>query len=334
MSYQPILEQLYPDGSVQGECGVFVHKLMSIPLVGNTIQTKTTAVQKYGYTAEQVQGGYDAGDAIIFNIGTAAGHIAFCNNIENGIMTLTESNWHLDFKVHHTRQISAKDPTIVGCLRGKLLFPIPPMPPTPRTFNQRVLVLCSNIPDANMSQLKAGITQYTDAVLQKTTDFHISVDYAPTDTQFTIVTQTSDDTIYIQPGDVAFAGAQVQQATGKQYDVVCLVYDDSKMTPMPNHPIEAPIYEHGFNIIEIPLDWVSSLNTPNTPLVIYSDAVEIFFSHEMSHADYFLTHAKGGFDLHDKTHDPQLLGYPSPVDYFIQYLIELRPFWGYFCLET
>ena len=322
-NYQAILQELYPENSYGGECGVFVHKLITIPLVGDTLSSKTAAVKKYGYTAQMVDGGYDAGDSIVFNVGTAAGHIGFCNNIVNGVMTITESNWNLDMKVHHTRQVPVHDPSIVGCLRGKLLFPIPP-----QTFNQKVLVLCSNIEPANMPQLQAGIAQYMADLAAQTTDFTVSVDYAPTEANFTVVTQTSNNTIYINPQDVVVAGQAVQQATGKQYDVVCLVYDDSKMSPMPNHPIEAPIYD-GFNIIEIPLDWISSLGDSTIPLEIYPQSVEIFFAHELSHADYFLINTRGNFQLFDHTHDAMLSGFPSPVDYYLQYFMNLKPFWSY-----
>ena len=325
MNYLQILEKLYPDGSVQGECGIFVHKLIQIPLVGDTLSSKTVAVKKYGYTAAAVQGGYDAGDAIVFNVGTTAGHIGFCNNIVNGIMTITESNWNEDLKVHHTREVSVHDKSIIGCLRGKLLFPIPT-----QTFKQRVLVLTSNVPEANMSQLQTGINQYLTNLAAKTTDLTIEVDYAPTEANFTIVTQSSDNTIYIQPNDIAVEGQKVQTQNGKQYDVVCLVYDDSKMAPKPNHPIEAPVLINGFNIIEIPLDWISNINDGTVnPVEIYPLSVEVFFAHELCHADFFLINYKGGFQLHDKTHDPQLSGYPSPVDYFLQYLMELKPFWSY-----
>jgi len=317
MDYQGILENLYPDGSIGGECGVFVHKLIQIPLVGNTIQSKTAAVRKYGYTAQMVQGGYDAGDAIVFNVDTPAGHIGFCNNIENGVMTITESNWNLDNKIHHTRQVSVLDKSIVGCLRGKLLFPIP-------TFNQRVLVLCYNIPWNQFANLAQGIESYADKVKAKTTVFNISVDFEPTEAIFPIITQPSDGTIYVDPEAISAEGSRIQTEKDKQYDVVCLVYDNSEMNPKPNHPIEAPIFEHGFNVIEIPLDWISSLDDPTIPFEIYSQSVEIFFAHECMHADYFLS--KSG--QRDKTHDPQTLGYPSPVDYFLDYLMELSPYWG------
>ncbi len=312
MDYKSLLQQKYPEGSVQGQCGVYAHKLMKFPLVGDTLASKTAAVKKYGYTAQMVQGGYCAGDVIITKESLTHGHVAFCNTIENGIMTLSESNFHLDLKVHHTRQLNVHSPVIVGCIRGPLLF----LPPS---FTQRVLVLSSNIPD--LTQIKQGIQNWVDKVKAKTTDFNILVDYANTDAQFTIVSQ--GDTVYIQPMDVAFEGAKVEVARKTQYDVVCLIYDNSNMQPKPNHPIEAPIYQYGMNVIEIPLDWISDETE------IYSNAVEVFFSHEMSHANYFLVNTRGKFLLHDKTHDPMLAGYPSPVEYYLQYLMELKPFWSY-----
>lgn len=325
-NYQKILETLYPEGSYGNECGIFVHKLIQIPPIGDTILTKTAAVKKYGYTAQMVQGGYDAGDAIVFDVGTKAGHIGFCNNIVNGVMTITESNWNLDGKIHHTRSLSVFDKSIVGCLRGILLFPIPP-----QTFNQRVLVLCSNIP--NLPQLQEGIQSYVDKVKAKTTDFDISVDYATTNVIFPTITDSSGTT-YVVPEAISSEGDRVERETGKQYNVVCLIYDSSKMNPKPNHPIEAPILEHGFNVIEIPLDWISSQDDPTIPFEIYPLAVEIYFSHELSHADYFLVNKLNtqGFKIPDKTHNPMISGYPSPVDYYLNYLMELRAFWSYLTL--
>lgn len=323
MNYQSILQQLYPEGSIgpgegvyKGQCAVFVQNLMSIPKVGDTIESKIAAVKKYGYTAQQVQGGYSAGDAIVLDVGTKAGHVLFLNQFNpiTKIGVASEANWFRDGKVHHTRQINLMDKSVIGCLRGKLLFDVPP-----QTFNQKVLVLCYNIPD--ITKIQEGINSYITKVQQKTTDFNISVDYAVTKGPFTVIQQGT--TIYIQPADVANEGLKVQQQTGKQYDVVCLVYDNSQMTPHPNHPTESPLYLHGFNVIEIPLDWISDGTQ------IFPNSVETFFSHELSHANYFLINIKGGFTIRDKTHDAQILGYPSPIDYFLQYLMELKPFWSY-----
>ncbi len=122
MDYSQILIKKYPDGSIGGQCGIFCHKLMQFPSVGNTIGSKRAAVKKFGYPAAKVQGGYVAGDVLILDIGTVAGHVAFINNIIGDDLQLTESNWFLNQRVHHDRLINKFSPEIVGCIRGQLLF--------------------------------------------------------------------------------------------------------------------------------------------------------------------------------------------------------------------
>jgi hypothetical protein len=324
--YSTILKQLYPEGSKQGECGVFCHKLMQFPLIGDTLASKTAAVNKFGYTAKAVQGGYDAGDVIVTKESLAYGHVAFINAIIGDNLQLTESNFNLDLKVHHTRLINKMSPVIVGCIRGPLLF----LPAQKKTFNQQVLVLCQNIPDANMSPLKQGIGQYLDAITAKTAGaFTVTVDYAsaaPT-AHFGII--QFGDTIYLQPRDVANAA----QGFKKQYDAVCLVYDKSKMTPKPNHPVEYQGLEFGFAIIQLPLDWISSSGAGLGPLVIYPDAAELFFAHELCHAEYSLANARGNAGQRDKTHDPVVLNpqTPSQIYYFLDYLLALTTWWPNLC---
>ncbi len=106
------------------------------------------------------------------------------------------------------------------------------------------------------------------------------------------------------------------------------------MNPKPNHPIEAAILEHGFNVIEIPLNWISSQDDHTIPFEIYPLSVEIYMAHEMSHADYFLINKLNtqGFKLIDHTHDPMILGYPSPTDYYLMYFMNLKAFWSYLTL--
>lgn len=123
--YQKILQELYPEGSIQGQCGVFAHRLMVFATVGNTLQSKTLAVERFGYTAAQLQGGYDAGDVIITKESLVYGHVAFINAILDPvkkIARLTESNFNLDLRVHHGRVINLLSPELVGCIRGPLIF--------------------------------------------------------------------------------------------------------------------------------------------------------------------------------------------------------------------
>ncbi len=132
MNYQPILQQLYPEGSIQGECGVFCHRLVNFPLVGNTLQSKIAAVHKFGIPATQLLGQFQAGDIIITSESRIYGHVAFVNELVYEANTanllylqLTESNFNLDKKVHHTRLMPPNSPFIVGVIRGPLLFSIP-----------------------------------------------------------------------------------------------------------------------------------------------------------------------------------------------------------------
>ncbi len=132
MNYQPLLQQLYPEGSVQGECGVFCHRLVNFPLVGNTLQSKIAAVHRFGIPVAQLQGQFHPGDIIITSESKVYGHVTFVNelvyqeNTDNLLyLQLTESNFNLDLKVHHTRLLAPNSPFIIGVIRGPLLFAIP-----------------------------------------------------------------------------------------------------------------------------------------------------------------------------------------------------------------
>lgn len=331
MDLRPILQKLYPDGCTGGQCGVFAHKLIEFPLIGNTLKNKTDAVAKFGIVRGNINGDYRPGDVIVTSENKTYGHVAVINNVVNGVLVLSESNYNLDQKVHHSRTMPVNNSHIVGLLRGNFKFKVLD---EKKNDGQRVLILCYNIPSVALPQLKAGVKAYCDKVALKTAGgLQISVDYANTAPQdsFGVITDPTVGTIYVQPNDVAVAGVRVQQVNKKQYNVVCLVYDDSKMAPKPNHPVEVPMLTNGFNIIQIPLDWISSLNDQVVmPLTIYPLAVEIFFSHELSHANYFLANTLGSAAQHDKTHDPQTNGkYTSPMDYFLQYLLELKPWWKF-----
>jgi hypothetical protein len=115
-----------PDGTVGGHCGVYAENIVKLPgkqnwLVGDTIQEKTRSVDKYREAGLAFKPGEDvpkAGHTIIQNPGTKWGHVAVINDIdENGVATLTESNWNHDKRVTNTRKIRLDDPTIVGFIK-------------------------------------------------------------------------------------------------------------------------------------------------------------------------------------------------------------------------
>lgn len=116
------------DGTVGGHCGVFAENLVKLPnggnwIVGDTIQEKQASVERYRQAGLAFKPGELApqvGNTIIQNVGTKWGHVAVINDIdENGVATLTESNWNWDKRVTNTRKIRIDDPSIVGFIRTK-----------------------------------------------------------------------------------------------------------------------------------------------------------------------------------------------------------------------
>lgn len=129
MDLRPILEKLYPEKCYGGQCGIFAHKLVDFPLVGNTLASKTQAVQKFGIPAAELNLKFQPGDVVITSESRFFGHVLvinFVTYIENSDQAVsfqaTESNFNLDLRVHHTRILNAASPVIVGVIRGKLLI--------------------------------------------------------------------------------------------------------------------------------------------------------------------------------------------------------------------
>ena len=126
LTKQPI--NTIPDGTVGGQCGVFAENIVKLPggknwIVGDTIKEKAQAIERYKKAGLAFKQGEDVpqpGNAVIINPGTKWGHVAVINNIdENGIATLSESNWNWDKKVTNNRRINLNDPSIVGFIRTK-----------------------------------------------------------------------------------------------------------------------------------------------------------------------------------------------------------------------
>lgn len=115
-----------PEGTVGGHCGVYAQNVVKLPkgknwVVGDSIEQKIKSVQAYrekGLAFLPEEDTPRVGNALIMDMGTKWGHVAVVNNIdENGVMTITESNWNWDKRVTHTRKMMYDDPRIVGYLR-------------------------------------------------------------------------------------------------------------------------------------------------------------------------------------------------------------------------
>lgn len=142
------LKNKFTDGAVGGQCGTFVRTQIftDYPSGLNTLEQKEGQISpNIGFGENQFPP--RVGDAVIQdvpayysesgstcsrqgdqwvdgkgNLCTNAGHIAVINSIdqENGIVTLTESNYGLDERVTTTRTLNIQDPSISGYFRGTL----------------------------------------------------------------------------------------------------------------------------------------------------------------------------------------------------------------------
>ena len=133
MDFRPVMSQLYPDGSRGGQCGTFAHRLVQFPFVGNFLFNKISAVKRFGIPASNLQFRFKPGDIVITNESLIFGHVLMVNfvtYVENSDQAVnfqcTESNFHLDLKIHHSRVMAANSPHIIGVIRGPLLFPTNP----------------------------------------------------------------------------------------------------------------------------------------------------------------------------------------------------------------
>lgn len=122
MTLYPILSKLYPEGSYGGQCGTFAHRLIDFPIIGNTLSSKKSVLQASGIPNPDV---LKVGDVLITNESPIFGHVAVINDIKDGQLQLTESNYYLNGRIHHTRKISGFSKSILGVFRGAYLFPLP-----------------------------------------------------------------------------------------------------------------------------------------------------------------------------------------------------------------
>ena len=126
MNLIPIISKIYPEGSVQGQCGDFAHRLINFPPIGNTYASKKKAVQDFGVLAPNLSE-FRIGDVVITNDntnnGVGSGHVAVVADIVAGQRIAAESNFQLDGRVHYGRVIPTN--RIYGVLRGDFRFPLP-----------------------------------------------------------------------------------------------------------------------------------------------------------------------------------------------------------------
>lgn len=211
-----------------------------------------------------------------------------------------------------------------------------PLTQTPMNYVQKILVLFSQVEDQATALL--AIQNWIDFLKadERMNGYTLEITHADTNEVFyTKSSPTSDgNPIYADPDQIAAEGDRLEKELGKEFDAVCLIYNDKFVIgDPPNHPVDNPLYVHGFNVFSIPLSWISNLNSGVLPVVVAKEACELFFAHENSHADYFIINAETGAGLHDKTHDvmPHDSTRPSNLWDYRDYLVELKPYWPTLC---
>lgn len=113
--------QAFPTGTKGGQCGVFAHKLVQFPAVGDGKLDKFKSVNKFGVQANQWRQNPQVGDVLITDENPTYGHVAVVNEIlPNGTVRLSESNFRGKETVSHDRVVSINSPKIYGAIRGKL----------------------------------------------------------------------------------------------------------------------------------------------------------------------------------------------------------------------
>lgn len=150
MDLFPIVSKLYPEGSKQGQCAVYTERLTDMPLVGFFISSKRAAIAKYGIPRDQM-GPLQVGDVVITSDGLV-GHTALVIKKPTPTTSqLSESNWNLDGRVHHTRVIADDYKNIIGVFRNcHFKFNVPqdtPMPTPAFNIPLRVKLVINNQPD-------------------------------------------------------------------------------------------------------------------------------------------------------------------------------------------
>lgn len=111
------------EGAYQGQCAVYVEKLVDLPTpngtMGDSKAEKFTNIDNYGIPAKQWTP--QVGDVIVTNENAKYGHTAVVTAILPGNkIQLSESNFKASKQVSHDRVLDSKSPVIHGAFRGTL----------------------------------------------------------------------------------------------------------------------------------------------------------------------------------------------------------------------
>lgn len=117
--FESQLRQHFPENSQGGECGVFAEQICQFGPIGGLYIDKQKYVQLNGIISgniAEIGKGFRVGDVLILDVDSLNGHVAVL--LDPSKMTVVESNFNLDGKVHYGRIIDPKQ--IYGIIRAPL----------------------------------------------------------------------------------------------------------------------------------------------------------------------------------------------------------------------
>jgi len=198
----------------------------------------------------------------------------------------------------------------------------------------KILILTQGVED--MAGLRTG-TELTKQ-LAATIGLNLSFDFIETTKQYTGVTfenETVGKGACIKPEEIIPEVLSAQTKLSKQYNIGCIVFDWTKVTPQPTNPVQNAIIADNFTTIQIPVQWYSDLT--QTPHKTYSEVFAQFLLHEISHAMFFFANALRGAGLQDLTHYQATYKDPAtptiawnnqqPSQYYLHLLTSLKQYW-------
>jgi surface antigen len=113
----PVIAKAYPPGSVGGQCGDFVRKVVSklggsYPSLGNSLTSKINAVKNFGTSVANAK----VGSVIVTKENPTYGHVAYIIGKNANGWIVGESNFKQSNKVSYGRTIPFNSPLVIGVI--------------------------------------------------------------------------------------------------------------------------------------------------------------------------------------------------------------------------
>lgn len=297
-----------------------VLELPQTPRVPGAYKVWDTATADFEKIKNTPNGVPQPGDIMIWNEGIGKnGHI--------GIVTEANVNSFKVFEQNSPPGGACRIGTytynhVIGWIRAKKQIINPP----PQMTVHKILVLLNGVQPNILTVLKQAV-EHVKSRVAGLGPISIEVDYLVIDRVFNTQTGTSTDgnTIaFVWPNEIGEEGRKGEILLSKEFDLVCLVYDPTKVVgPPPTNPVENPVTIEGFNINQIPTTWLAA---------DFGSSVQ-FFYHEMLHSWFYIVNSEMNAGQPDTVHTyggPTGPGHPTQEDIWADFdskALSLKPWW-------